>query len=323
MEAWEKRQYMKDAIRNGIHIAVIGPHGIGKTEAIRQWVKEEMPEFKCIYTSLAGMAKEDFATPYPVEIDGERYVRYLLHEIMDDRTPEGRKPIVLILDEFNRNVTDQQIYNALLEVMSIGTMLGRKVNLHSIVALMNPDTDSRYTNTTELEITVLDRFGLYFYVDGYDMGADDYLLRHYPQTAPAVIEWYGSLPDEKRRLVPPRRQEYILKAYHLGFPLELAIPSDVQVPISALSDMLNNGKIWTLNRLLNDPVAAAESVSKQPSLVPLFFALLRSVRSTEQAARLMPVVSALPTHVRLALVKLPNSIWIRVVKETKAGDRQS
>lgn len=308
-------QLIHKAIEKGYRIAVTGPHGIGKTQAITHLVKTELPQFKPVYISLAGMAKDDLMTPFPVEIEGERFVQYLHHIIFDDRTPEGHKPIVLVVDEFNRNITDQQIYNALLEVMSINTLGGRSINLQSFVALMNPTNDKRYFNTVPLEVTVQDRFHLYLKVDGYDLGADRYLLAKYPSTAPAMIEWYLSLPSGKRGLIPPRRQDYVLQAYQDGFPIELAFPEDTTLPVGMLTDLIEKGEAWTLSKLLAHPKDAVKVINTKPELVPLFYALLLGVQDKGQAERLLPVALALPEHVRISLAQKPNSVWLLVYAE--------
>lgn len=306
------RAKIRTAIKHGLNFMLTGPHGIGKTQALLQMTRE-MREYKPIYVPLASISKDDLMIPYPVEEGGERFVRYLLHEIFDDRTPEGRKPIVLIFDEFNRNISDPQIYNTILEVTGTGTMGGRPVNLQCIIGLMNPTDDSLYFNTAELEITTIDRFKLFLRADGYDLGADEYLVNRFPETAPAMIEWYHTLPAEKKKLIPPRRQHSLLEVYEAGLDITDALLPDTQLPVTALIQTLEGGKVWTLRKMLERPDDAVSDLKENPSLLPVFYAIFRAVSDSKVALKLLPILRHLPPAVRQSLYQEKPGIWSNAI----------
>jgi len=288
-------------------MAIIGPHGIGKTQAIRA-MAESMPEVTLRYLSLAQMSADDILAPFPEERHGRRWVTYLPHTMFDDMGDDGiRRPILLVMDEFNR-ARDPALYNALLEFMSVGTIAGVPLQIHCFVALMNPDNQEIYFNTAQLEDTVLDRFDLFVEVDQYDLGADLYLLSKYP-LAGAVIEWYLSLPDHLKRLIPPRRQEKLLQNLQLGIPVEYSFPKTTELPIHHLRQILEGGRVWTLRSVLQDPSSAADALKSQPRLLPLFVAFAKVIDKPEDAAQVVPLVLSFPSYVIKHLLWYRPTLW--------------
>lgn len=311
MERLEKLDIIRTAIAHGENILIIGPHGIGKTEAVRSLVENEFPQFKCVYASVSQIHKADILAPFPVEKHGRRWMTYIPHDMFDstdERTGE-QKPIVLILDEFNRNLEEPDVYNALLEVMRSHSLCGVPLPIQSVVGLANPDKDNRYFNTNTLEITVIDRFAIKLQVDLYDLGADQYLLEKYPDKAPAVIEWVLNLPEDKRWLVPPRTQESILKVHQMGLPVRLVFTNEMQLPISQLEEALRSGNIWTYKRMLRDPEGAARALDHNPTLMPLFVSMLRMIKRKAEAMKLIPVLRKLSQPVRLGLYRHKPEVW--------------
>ncbi len=285
-----KAMTIKRAMKLGYNVAIVGPHGIGKTYAVREWARRLGA--RAVYCNLAAMAKDDFSVPVP---DGD-FVVYKIHEIFKALDDE---PSIVIIDEFNRN-RDNGVYNVLMELLMLRSIHGKSLNIHSIVALMNPDDDDRYFNTAELEEAIWDRFNLFVDVWGYDMQADEYLLRTYPR-ASAMVEWFLSLPRDKQILIPPRRQEFVLRAYEDGFPIEMCFRRGVDLPLGDLMRLMEGEQLWTLNRMLEDPERAAAALKERPSLQPLFYAFLR-IADKKQAMRLIPVVKAVSTTIRQALL---------------------
>jgi len=303
------RAMIVDLIRAGANIAIIGPHGIGKTKFIIDACSRLGDDYEARYFSLASASRSDFQIPYPLEDEkGGVYVDYVPHSLFHNRQGRTVKR-VLIMDEFNRNVADPQIYNALLELMSVGTMAGKDMHVHSIVALMNPSSDSTYFNTAELEVTSLDRFSAFVPVDGYDLGADAYLARRFPDTATAMIEWYLSLPAEKRRLIPPRRQEHVLFMHERGYDISYAVLPDTQLPLEDLIQIIRGAEYWTLPKILRDPHEAARTLQENPGLLPQFYAVLRSIDSSKVAKMMEPILEVLYPPIKNSLYKEHQRVW--------------
>ncbi|GIV21892.1 MAG: hypothetical protein KatS3mg023_3643 [Armatimonadota bacterium] len=317
MAEYAKLNTIRKAIQHGMNVLVIGPHGIGKTEAIRHLVETEFPQFKCVYTSVSQIHKADILAPFPTEKHGRRWMTYIPHDMFDsfDERDNTHKPIVLILDEFNRNLEEPDIYNALLEVMRSHSLCGVPLNIQSIIGLANPDKDGRYFNTSPLEITVLDRFQLKLRVDMYDLGADQYLLEKYPDHAPAVMEWVLTLPEDKRWMVPPRTQESIIQVHLMGEPVRYVFTEDVSLPISQLQEALKSGNVWTFKRLLQDPKGAASTIEGNSVMIPLFVSLLRLVRKKSDAMKLQPVLRVLPEAIRLGLWRHRPEVWTDAITQ--------
>jgi hypothetical protein len=316
MQERSKLDTVRNCIRHGKNILIIGPHGIGKTEAVRALVENEFPQYKCVYASVSQIHKADILAPFPVDKHGRKWMSYIPHDLFDPYDDEGNeRPIVLILDEFNRNLEEPDVYNALLEVMRSHSLCGVPLNLHCVVGLANPDKDGRYFNTSPLEITVLDRFTIKLYVDMYDLGADQYLLERYPQHAPAVMEWVLSLPEDKRWLVPPRTQESVIEAYLMGEPVRYVFTEDVSLPVHQLEESLRSGDVWTVKRMLQSPRDAADSLQRKPVLMPLFVALLRQIKHKRDAQKVVPLLKVLPDSVRFGLWNNKPEVWTDVLTD--------
>ena len=310
----EKLFLIEKALETGRNIAIIGPHGIGKTQAVRTITREKLPQYKMVYISLAQMSKDDLLVPMPVEKHGRKMVQYLPLEIFDDMCEDGvQRPVILVMDEFNRNISDPQLYNALLEFMSVGTLAGVPLNIHCFVALMNPNDDDTYFNTSELEAPVIDRFDLFVPVDQYDLGADMYLLNNYEE-AGGVIEWYLSLPADLKKEVPPRRQEKVIVNWRNGMGVYYSFPRTSSLPLTQLEQILSGGNIWTLKRLINQPQAAAEEIRQRPAMLPLFVALLRLISATADARKVKPLLKELPPYVLQGLGRY-SYMWSKVISE--------
>lgn len=314
-EHYEKLNTIRKAIRAGLNVMLIGPHGIGKTDAVQSLVKSEFPQYRCVYMNVSQTKRDDLLVPFPVERHGRRWVSYIPHEKFDtlDEQDGVHKPIVLILDELNRNLEDPDIQNALLEILHNRSLNGTPLDLHSIIGLANPSNDKRYFNTTEIEVSVRSRFHIKLKVDMYDLGADRYLLEKYPDHAPAVIEWVLQLPPEKRWLVPPRTQEHIIQVFLLGEPIRYVFDESDQLPIGQLEAGLRSGKMWTYKRMLHDPNGAARELQSNPVLTPLFVTLLRMVQTKRDARTLQPVLAVLPEPLRLGLWRHDPDIWTDVI----------
>lgn len=315
MEYTDKIGTIRKAIQNGLNVLIIGHQGIGKTQSVQHLVKTEFPEYKFIYTSLSQIQKGDLLLPLPVEMHGRKWVAYVPHVMFSPYDEHGvERKVILALDEFNRNLENPDVYNALLEILHGRTLNGVDLNIQCVIAMANPSDDSRYFNTTQIEATVMARFPIKVYADMYDLGADRYLLEHYPEHAPAVMEWVLSLPEDKRWLVPPRTQEHLIKLHQIGESVRLAFTNDVQLPINLLEEALASGNVWTFKRLLQKPEEAARSLRNNPHLLPLFVAMLRLVKTAKEARQLKPILRELPESVRLGLW-LHNTVWTDAITQ--------
>lgn len=320
MEYTDKLNTIRNCIRHGMNVLVIGHQGIGKTQAIQHLVRTEFPEYKFIYTSVSQIHKGDLLLPMPLEIQGRKWVVYVPHVMFSPYDEHGNeRKIVLALDEFNRNLEDPDTYNALLEVLWSRSLNGVPLNLQCVIAMANPDRDNRYFNTTQLETAVLARFPVKLYVDMYELGADRYLLEKYPDHAPAVIEWVLTLPEEKRWLVPPRTQEHIIQVFRMGEPIRYVFTDDVQLPLSQLEEALKSGNVWTFKRLLRDPQGAAETIRRNPVMLPLFVSLMRLVKNPKDAERLKPVLRELPDAIRMGLWSKDPKMWTKPITEINSN----
>lgn len=316
MEHTDKLNTIRKCIQHGMNVLIIGPQGVGKTSAVQHLVRTEFPDLKFVYTSVSQMHKGDLLVPFPVEKHGRKWVQYVPHEMFSPYDEQGKmREIVVALDEFNRNLENPDIYNALLEILWSRSLNGVPLNLRSVIAMANPSKDGRYFNTTQLEMTVLDRFHVKLPVDMYDLGADQYLLEKYPQHAPAVMEWVFSLPEDKRWLVPPRTQETIIRVFQMGEPVRYVFTDDVQLPLAQLEEALRSGNVWTYRRLLQYPEQAASALERNPVLTPLFVSLMRLVRSKKDARKLKPVLRRLPEAVRLGLWHYRADVWTETITE--------
>lgn len=132
-------EHLKSSINIGGNIAIFGRRGTGKTEISKQQIKfADMHE---VYLNLSVMERVDLGG-YPNIMgmsDDDRkerkFVNFLLPAFYQQML-EGKKPVVLLLDEVDK--ADPSLWAPLLEITQFRSINGLPLNnLHSIIMTGN------------------------------------------------------------------------------------------------------------------------------------------------------------------------------------------
>ena len=134
--------------RPGARIAIIGPPGMGKTAQVIQAAKELGYPYKIF---IASTCEETDIAGIPALVDGKT-----VYCTPDWGKEFGKRPGVLILDEFNRG--RPEVLNAMLTLVQDGVFpSGDKLHPHTIIiALMN---EASMVGAEELCPAMNNRFG--------------------------------------------------------------------------------------------------------------------------------------------------------------------
>jgi len=188
---------LTEAMTEEMNVLLIGRHGTGKTtlvNAIAAKLGKTIGTFSMpntdVYADLAGI---------PIPNIEKGTVSYAFNEMLDEYQ-------ILFFDEMNRS-NHPKAQGALLELIKEHSINGRKFKkLEMVWGAINPP-NSDY-NVEDLEPTILDRFIQFFELP--DTPNRKYFeIKFGPLITDALLDWYRSLSEDKRKLVSPRRLEYI------------------------------------------------------------------------------------------------------------------
>jgi hypothetical protein len=224
---------------------------------------------------------------------------------------------ILFFDEPNR-ASSCKVVNALLELIRNKSVNGaRLLRLKVVVAAINPDEDDYQVRP--LDRAFMDRFPAHLHMDA---NPDPEWYQQNcgvgPSTAASIVDWWREdLDDGLRRLISPRRLEYVARAYAAHLPLENFLPIGVPAPISHLIARLEGGsrygfpldarhveanQAYLAGKIVKDPDLAltiTEVFIQNQEILPRAIDLFLALPSDHQGKILaLPVANALRNLVR-------------------------
>lgn len=147
-----------DVVLQSGHVPnIIGLQGIGKSDLVREYVKENGYAFREITCSL--VQEGDMAMPYISKMEDGREVHYAVNTIItslqDEVLKEGYSKGVLFLDEFNRAKSDVQseLMNLVLQREIAGYKLDSRI---MVVLAMNPSSEMAGYEDTDYSVSFSD-----------------------------------------------------------------------------------------------------------------------------------------------------------------------
>ncbi|MEU6155852.1 AAA family ATPase [Actinosynnema sp. NPDC047251] len=241
------RKVLRAALRNRWSVLVQGPPGCGKTELVRQTVRDELGR-EPLYFSLPVTNVEDLCAPIPTS-DGTL-------ENLVARQFTGDEPKAVVWDEYNRP-KDRSTFAKLMEITQEWSLAGRRIeNLRAQVAIQNPPYHlGRKLLVSRNNIAQATRFTASIEVEPEDVPANEWLIARYGPVAETVLEWWKhDIDDEGRAWVTKRTIERLVKLHLRGLPLEPALiylgdGEYAPVPLTALVDRLANRPVTGLAEL--------------------------------------------------------------------------
>lgn len=237
---------------------LIGTHGIGKTTIVKSVADTLGLKFKYYSTSTLDPFADIVGIPSPDKEAG--VLKFYRPE--DIETAE-----FIFFDELNR--AHPRVLNAVLEIVQFKSVNGYKLpNLKMVWAAINPP-GSDY-QVEELDPALIDRFHCYIKMKA-EVNLEYMNSKMKPEVANQLKTWWESVcNEEQRRVLTPRRLEYLGFMISNNIPWRDAMPQGHMLPVEDLVrrvKILNNEeedfmldkeniikhKEKTLKRLKEDP----------------------------------------------------------------------
>ena len=181
-------------VKAGLNILFVGPHGVGKTQTVRNTCVSLGLSLGYYHTPTLDPYIDFIGVPYPSEAKDGTFDLLKSRQLKDAE--------VLFFDEINR--ADDRILNALFEIIQFRACNGTPFpQVRSVFAAINPSNDDYHV--AEMDAALLDRFDAVVYVGpNYDkdimkaeFGGDDKAER----LAENLIAW---TPNISEGYVSPR-----------------------------------------------------------------------------------------------------------------------
>ncbi|MFF4301738.1 hypothetical protein [Streptomyces sp. NPDC001601] len=244
------RQVVRAALRNRWTVLLQGPPGCGKTELVRETLRDGLGR-DALYFSLPVTNVEDLCAPVPSP-DGT------LDNLL--AAPfTGPEPKAIVWDEYNRP-KDRAAFAKLMEVTQEWSLAGQRIeNLRAQIAVQNPPYHlGRKLLVARNNIAQATRFTASLLVEPEDIPANEWLLARYGRDAETVLEWWKhDIDDEGRAWITKRTLERLVRLHRKGLPLEMATVylgdgEYAPVPLTALVDRFKGHSVTGLRELARD-----------------------------------------------------------------------
>ncbi|MGW6564099.1 ATP-binding protein [Streptomyces sp. NPDC054975] len=242
------RSVVRAALRNRWTVLLQGPPGCGKTQLVRQTVREGLGGREPLYFSLPVTNVEDLCAPIPTP-DGS--LDNLLAAAFT-----GSEPKAIVWDEYNRP-KDKAAFAKLMEITQEWSLAGRPIEgLKAQIAVQNPPYHlGRKLLVARNNIAQASRFTASLTVEPGDIPANEWLIKTYGPVAETVLDWWKhDIDDDGRAWITKRTIERLVKLHQRGLPLEMGTVylgdgEYAPVQLTSLVDRLNNRPVTGLRDL--------------------------------------------------------------------------
>lgn len=245
-------------IQLGVNVLLIGKHGVGKTTKILEGFDRNKLNYAYFSAStldpwvhLIGVPKAKTGK------NGRDYLDFILPENLDENLD------AIFVDEYNRAPT--VVKNALMELLQFKQINGRKFpNLKFIWAAINPPKEEEQDNSDydvdEMDLAQLDRFQVILELP-YTPDKRYFISKYGDIKGKALVDWWGKQSEEAKKILSPRRLDYIGDYFINGGDVTDLLPASANS--SALIKNLSvNEDDLIFDQVFNNP---------SPAIVKKFF----------------------------------------------------
>jgi hypothetical protein len=187
---------------------LIGRHGVGKTEMVKQAF--ESSGLNWLYFSASTMDPWIDLVGVPRKVDddgGSPYIELVRPKAFRDDVVEA-----IFLDEYNRAPT--KVRNATMELIQFRSINGHKFNKLKMVWIAINPNDGEY-DTDGMDPAQEDRFPIKLEVP-FKPDKEYFAGKYGAHQANAAVMWWEALKSDMQKLISPRRLDYALNIFNLG-----------------------------------------------------------------------------------------------------------
>jgi len=213
------------------NVLLVGDHGVGKTAMVVDEAKRQNLTLKYYSSPTLDPWADLVGIPVPVQPDGsngdtKKHLAFI-------RPMDVEQAEILFFDELNR--AHPKVLNAVLEAIQFRTINGVALpKLKMVWAAINPP--GGVYQVAELDPVLVDRFHVHLEVPA-DPSIDYYVhqVGIPPHVAKALVMWWHrDLDDNLRKMISPRRLEYMGRNYRDGIELRYSLPPTIRAPLQHL-----------------------------------------------------------------------------------------
>jgi len=243
---------------NGFNAMFIGSHGVGKSTIVKNIAKKLNLKFKYYSSATLDPWSELIGIPVPDKEKGT--VEFYRPKDLENAN-------FIFFDELNR--AEPRVLNTVLEIVQFKSINGEPLkNLSIVWAAINPPEEDYQVN--ELDPALIDRF--HFYVNIPAIINIKYLSEVMDEKIAELLKewWEEDLSGKQKKIITPRRIEYIGTMINCGVPWRDAIPAGYKINWRALDLKIKNinsnlsGFKLTSDSIRNEPDRALEYVRLHP-----------------------------------------------------------
>ncbi|MGW1378339.1 AAA family ATPase [Streptomyces sp. NPDC002446] len=326
------RAVVRAALRNRWSVLLQGPPGCGKTELVRETVREGLGGREPLYFSLPVTNVEDLCAPVPTA-DGS------LDNLLAGPFL-GPEPKAIVWDEYNRP-KDKAAFAKLMEITQEWSLAGHRIeNLRAQIAVQNPPYHlGRKLLVARNNIAQATRFTVSLTVEPGDIPANEWLIAKYGAVAETVLEWWKhDIDEDGRAWITKRTIERLIKLHQRGLPLEMGMVylgdgEYAPVSLTALIDRLKGRPVTGLRELAEDidawearlrkAAAASSEGTNDSDLVHQILANAELSQLKQQRAAVARLVALLPPKLRATYLVgasgAAQRFWIEVFALIRRG----
>jgi hypothetical protein len=212
---------------NHLNVMLVGAHGIGKSTVVKAISEKLGLKFKYYSSSTLDPFAELIGIPVP-DKENKTVDFYRPHDLDDAE--------FVFFDELNR-VTNPRVLNTVLEIIQFKSINGNPLkNLKMVWAAINPPGEDYQVE--ELDPALIDRF--HVYIKMKPTISMEYMKSVMSEDIAKVVKrwWDDDLSDDQRRVLTPRRIEYIGTMIDKEIPWKDAIPQGHAFPVGDLTKRL-------------------------------------------------------------------------------------